>query len=141
MCVEVINGKPPSKSNCYMIITLRSKGGISHGSLAKTDALMAYENNFYLQCQKYRGANIKGLFKLFLKVYYPANRADLDNSLKIILDCLQKCDAITNDNKCVGIVTEKYIDKDNERIEFALREIGKPVSDELRAFVEPMFNI
>ena len=52
MCVEVITGKPPSKSNSYRIITLRSKGGIGHGSLAKTDALRAYENNFYLQYRK-----------------------------------------------------------------------------------------
>ena len=141
MCIERINGKPPSKSNSYRIITLRSKGGAGHGSLAKTDALRAYEANFHLQCQKYRGAMIDGLFKIFLKVYYPTNRADLDNSLKIILDCLQKCNAIKNDNKCIGIVAEKYVDKDDERIEFVLYEVGKPITDEMREFIEPMFNI
>lgn len=122
---QTILGKVPSKSNSYKIITKRDKGGKFHGSLAKTDALTEYENKFYIQCNHYRNKPpIKGYFELHLKVFYQSERADLDNSLKIILDCLQlKCKAIVNDNKCVRIVTEKFLDKINPRIEFKLTEV------------------
>jgi Holliday junction resolvase RusA-like endonuclease len=56
-------------------------------------------------------------------VFYPSQRADLDNSLKIILDCLQKCKAIVNDNKCTKIVANKFLDKKEPRIEFEIKEV------------------
>lgn len=117
---QIILGKVPSKSNSYRIINI---GG--HASLGKTSELTTYEQNFYLQCNRYRNLNIKGLFAITLKVFYPSNRLDLDNSLKIILDCLQKCKAIDNDNKCVRIEAEKYVDKLNPRIEFSLSEMNQ----------------
>ena len=40
------------------------------------------------------------------EVFYPTQKSDLDNSLKVILDCLQKTKTIVNDNKCVKIVAE-----------------------------------
>lgn len=76
-----------------------------------------------LQCNIYRNKNITGLFEIHLHVYYDSNRADLDNSLKIILDCLQMVKAITNDNNCVKILAEKFIDKQKPRIEFELKAI------------------
>lgn len=114
---EVILGRVPSKSNSYKIIKLKG-----YSSLAKTKALNDYEKSFYLQCSKYRNKNILGLFEFEVKVYYPSNRSDLDNSLKIILDCLQKVNAIKNDNNCIRIVAEKFIDKENPRIEFKIIE-------------------
>jgi Holliday junction resolvase RusA-like endonuclease len=45
---------------------------------------------------------------------------DLDNALKCLLDCLQYAKAIKNDNKCVRIVAEKFIDKLNPRVEFKI---------------------
>lgn len=92
-----------------------------HASLAKTRALKAYEETFFIQCDKYRNANIKGYFELYLRVYYPSQRSDLDNSLKIILDCLQRVKAVDNDNKCVKIVADKFLDKERPRIEFVLK--------------------
>lgn len=112
---QTIKGSVPSKSNCYKIITL-----YGHGSLAKTKALKEYENAFFMQCGKYRDLNIDGYFEYHCKVYYSSMRSDLDNSLKIQLDCLQKTRTIANDNKCVKIVAEKFIDKDNPRIEFKI---------------------
>lgn len=112
---QVIIGKCPSKSNCYKIITLGK-----HASLAKTKVLSDYEKSFYLQCNYYRNKEINGLFELHLRVYNESNRADLDNALKIILDCLQKVKAIKNDNNCVKIIAEKFIDKNNPRIEFKI---------------------
>ena len=112
---QIIIGKCPSKSNSYRIVKIGN-----HTSLAKTTALTDYEKSFYLQCNIYRNKNITGLFEIHLHVYYDSNRADLDNSLKIILDCLQKVNAIKNDNNCVKIIAEKFIDKIKPRIEFAI---------------------
>ena len=115
---QTILGNTPSKSNSYKVINIKG-----HASLAKTKALKEYENKFYIQCDKYRNEDIAGYFELHLKVFYPSERSDLDNSLKIILDCLQKVKAIRNDNKCVKIVAEKYLDKERPRIEFILNSV------------------
>lgn len=52
--------------------------------------------------------------------FYENKRPDLDNCLKVVLDCLQECKAIKNDRDCVKVVAEKFIDKMNPRIEFEL---------------------
>ena len=115
---SVILGSVPSKSNCYKIITLNG-----HGSLAKTAAMKEFEKKFYLQCS-YRNRNIQGFFELYADVYFQSNQPDLDNSLKGLLDCLQSCRAIKNDRNCVKIVANKFIDKNNPRIEFTLVEVN-----------------
>ena len=115
---QIISGQVPSKSNSYKIITLNN-----HGSLAKTTALKDYERSFYLQCNQYRNKLIKGLFELHLSVYNSSQRPDLDNSFKIVLDCLQMCKAIDNDRNCVKITAEKFVDKANPRIEFIITEV------------------
>jgi Holliday junction resolvase RusA-like endonuclease len=120
----VIYGSIPSKSNQYKIITLNG-----HGSLAKTSAMKEFEKKFYLQCG-YRNRNIQGFFELYADVYFQSNQPDLDNSLKGLLDCLQSCNAIKNDRNCVKIVANKYIDKNNPRIEFTVKEVtGIEVKD------------
>jgi Holliday junction resolvase RusA-like endonuclease len=116
---QVILGSVPSKSNCYRIVTL---GG--HGSLAKTSAMKEFEKKFYLQCGAYRNKNIAGFFELYADVYFQSNQPDLDNSLKGLLDCLQNCKAIKNDRNCVKIVANKFIDRNNPRIEFTLVEVN-----------------
>lgn len=113
--IQVIHGKVPSKSNSYKVITLNG-----HGSLAKQKMLKDYEKSFYLQCDKYRNKGMNGLFEIRLKVFYENQRPDLDNCLKVVLDCLQGCNAIDNDRNCVKVVAEKFIDKMNPRIEFEL---------------------
>lgn len=116
-----ILGNTPSKSNCYRIITMKGKNGKSHASLAKTSALKKYEDSFYMQVGKFRGIMIDEYFEFEVDVYYPSNRSDLDNSLKIILDSLQKSKVIKNDNKCTKIIARKFIDKENPRIEFKIK--------------------
>lgn len=113
-----IYGRVPSKSNQYRIITI---GG--HASLAKTSAMKDFEKRFYLECGAYRNKNIQGFFELYADVYFQSNQPDLDNSLKGLLDCLQNCKAIKNDRNCVKIVANKFIDKNNPRIEFTLVEV------------------
>ena len=112
--IETIYGNIPSKSNCYRF---------AKGFVYKTKALKHYEDQFYIQCTVYRNKFITGYFELQVKVYYPSQRADLDNALKVICDCLQKAKAIKNDNKCVKIVAEKFLDVKNPRIEYQLTEI------------------
>lgn len=116
---QVILGQTPSKANTYRIITIKG-----HGSLAKTSTLKAYEEKFYLQCGTYRNKKIDGFFELYVDVYFHSNQPDLDNSLKVILDCLQTCKAIKNDRNCVKIVANKFIDKLNPRIEFTIVEVN-----------------
>ena len=119
---QVIHGSCPSKSNSYKIITKRSQRK-TFSSLGKTDKLIEYEKSFFLQCNQYRNKNIKGLFEIHLAVFYSSQRPDLDNCLKIVLDCLQSCKAIKNDRNCIKIIAEKFIDKVNPRIEFEIIEI------------------
>jgi len=118
--LQIISGDVPSKSNSYKIITKRSKTGKVHASLAKTKKLLDYEKSFWAQCDKYRNAKISCEFKLIIYVYYSSKRPDLDNALKIVLDCLQKNKAIKNDNKCVGIDAKKRLDKKYPRIAFTI---------------------
>ncbi|MDR0431064.1 MAG: RusA family crossover junction endodeoxyribonuclease [Tannerellaceae bacterium] len=58
-----------------------------------------------------------------MNVYNSSQRPDLDNSFKIVLDCLQMCKAIDNDRNCVKITAEKFVDKTNPRIEFIITEV------------------
>lgn len=122
---QVIIGSVPSKANSYRVITIKG-----HGSLGKTTAMKKYEQSFFLQCGKYRDKMITDYFKLELDVYFPTMSHDLDNSLKIILDCLQSCKAIKNDNRCVDIHARKFIDKANPRIEFSIEPIKIGGGDE-----------
>mgnify|MGYP003561260948 FL=1 len=111
---QVVYGQPPSKSNAYRIVTIHG-----HGSLAKTSATKKYEEQFFMQCSL-RNAGIDKRFKLRIDVYFQSDRPDLDNSCKVVLDCLQTCKAIKNDRLCSEIHARKFIDKLNPRIEFEL---------------------
>jgi Holliday junction resolvase RusA-like endonuclease len=118
---QVIFGTTPSKSNSYKIIQIK---GVS--TLGKTAAVKNYEKDFFIQCNHYRDLNIMGYFELYMDVYYPNQRSDLDNSAKVVLDCLQIIKAIKNDNKLVKMVLRKFLDKANSRIEFVIKEINNP---------------
>lgn len=116
---QVIRGSVPSKSNAYRIVTIHG-----HGSLAKTKALKEYEQQFFLQCGRYRDANIREYFKIDIDVYYASQRPDLDNAMKVILDCLQACKAIENDRWLVELHARKFIDKYDPRIEFTITPVA-----------------
>lgn len=113
-----IYGDVVSKSNQYKIITING-----HASLKKSDAVKAYEQKFYLQ-NPLRNANISGFFEIYLDAYFSSNRKDLDGAFKLVLDMLQSSKTITNDRNCVKIVANKFIDKNNPRIEFTILEVG-----------------
>lgn len=118
---QTIAGNVPSKSNSYRIVTFKSKDGSqSYSHLAKTKDLTKYERDFKLQCVGYRNAEIDQEFCIEVKVYYRRAQSDLDGVFKALLDCLQEVNAIKNDNKCVRIHAEKYIDPSNPRVEFRI---------------------
>jgi len=112
-----IYGHPPSKANSYKI-----RGN----SLGKAQKVVEYEEAFRLQINAIRSIGllpketIEGEFYLDLDVYYKDNRSDLDNSAKVILDCLQANGVIRNDRNLTRLVMTKKVDKDHPRIEFTL---------------------
>lgn len=112
-----VHGQIPSKSNCYRVVTIRG-----HGSLAKTPALRKYEESFIMQCPL-RKADVDYRFKLTVDVFNQSDRNDLDNSFKLLLDCLQSCRAIRNDRLCAEIHARKFIDKENPRVEFSIERL------------------
>jgi Holliday junction resolvase RusA-like endonuclease len=131
---QIIIGVVPSKSNCYRIVTIPCKAPKKpFSSLAKTKELREYERSFGLQCTRYRNAGIQTDFRFEMDVYYPSRRADLDNSLKCVLDCLQPATksrpfsvgAITNDNLCQEITIRRHIDTQNPRIEFIITPLNQ----------------
>ena len=110
----IILGQVPSKSNGYKI---------GNNRLYKSKELKEYENRFswlYALAQGKPSEPIKDKFSIKILVYFQSNRSDLDNSAKIILDCLQTCGVIENDRLCHELHMVKYIDKENPRIEFEI---------------------
>ena len=112
-----IYGDVVSKSNQYRIITING-----HASLKKSDAVKEFEKKFYLQ-NPLRNAHITGFFEIYLDAYFSSNRKDLDGAFKLVLDTLQTSGTIKNDRNCVKIVANKFVDKDNPRIEFTITEV------------------
>jgi Holliday junction resolvase RusA-like endonuclease len=113
-----ILGQVPSKSNGYKI---------GNNRLYKSKELKEYEHFFLLKMLEYRHLfiePIKDKFSIKILVYFQSNRSDLDNSAKIILDCLQNCKVIENDRLCHELHMVKYIDKENPRIEFEIKVIA-----------------
>lgn len=112
-----ILGQVPSKSNGYKIANNR---------LYKSKELIEYENKFKWLLALAKGKPsepIKDKFAIEILVYFQSNRSDLDNSAKIILDCLQNCNVIENDRLCHRLLMYKFIDKENPRIEFEITRL------------------
>lgn len=112
-----IYGHPPSKANSYKI-----RGN----SLGKAQKVTEYEEAFRLQVNAIRSTGLlpketlEGEFHLELDIFYKDNRSDLDNSAKVILDCLQSNGVIRNDRNLTRLVMTKHVDKEHPRIEFTL---------------------
>ena len=109
---EVIYGKVPSKSNNYKT----GKNGFY-----KSKQVTVFEQEFLMQCTKYRDANISTNFAFYLDVYFRNPASDLDGAFKVVLDMLQKVHAITNDKNCMAIHARKFIDKKTPHIEFEIK--------------------
>lgn len=113
---EIILGQVVAKANNYLAVPAKD----GEKRIIKNEKVRAYEESFKRQCKVYKGKAIDYPFKLRIAVYFRNPQADLDNSLKTILDCLQMVEAITDDNLCYRIAAEKRISTDNPRIEFKI---------------------
>ncbi len=116
----MIYGVCPSKSNSYKIIKINNKY-----TLGKSVAVRNYEKSFILQSKVYKNANLEGYLEIYMDVFYPNERSDLDGSQKVTIDCMQKVNAFKNDNKVVKIVLRKFLDKKNPRIEFIIKKVDE----------------
>lgn len=87
--------------------------------MAKSQALKVYEQTFFWH-NPHRDVMIKQPFAIDVDVYFASNRPDLDNSLKIILDCLQQCRTIENDRYCYRIIARKFKDSSNPRTDITI---------------------
>lgn len=110
-----ILGNPPSKANSY-----RASGK----KFYKASKVGTYERSFSLQCN-YKGDPIDDRFLAVLDVYVANAGSDLDNTFKVIFDCLQSNGIIKNDNKCYKIIATKHVDKKNPRVEIVLESLNK----------------
>lgn len=115
---ETIYGQVVAKANNYQAVP-DGRGG---RRIIKSDAVRDYEWNFKKQCRVYAGRMINAPFTLEVVVFESSRRYDLDNSLKTLLDCLQMCGAITDDNLCIEIRARKAIDTARPRVVFAIHE-------------------
>lgn len=116
-----ISGKVPSKSNCYKTRAITSKGK-PIAMWYKSKELQEYEFNFSIQIQRHTFDFIQDQFELYADVYMVNKMQDIDNTLKILLDCLEQNNVIFNDNLCYKIVINKHIDKVNPRVVFYLNK-------------------
>lgn len=62
-------------------------------------------------------------YKLHVNVYRAANRGDIDNFIKSVMDAIQDAYIIGDDSQIYKLSGEKFIDKENPRVEFELRLI------------------
>lgn len=114
--METIYGQVPSKSNSYTPIPKGAR-------FVKSKKVTDYENSFILQLSRsLKGKNIQTNFEIHIDVFFKTKASDLDGCFKIVLDCLQKARTIKNDNKCIRIVAEKHIDREQPRVEFEIIE-------------------
>lgn len=118
MIEMTILGQAPSKSNCYGVKCFGSKG-----SMYKKAAVKKYERSFISQIPaKYLNKNIEYYMKVDIDCYYDSRRPDLDNSAKVILDCLQAAGVIKNDNKVYELNMTKNVRSGGSRVDIRISE-------------------
>ena len=120
MIYETIYGQPIAKTNHYQVAMNKNTGAYY---IAKDDIIRDYELMFKEQCQIYKNRLISRPFIFHADVFQSSVKFDLDNSVKTVLDCLQYCGAITDDNLCIGIHAVKHIDHQQPRVVYAIEEV------------------
>lgn len=114
----IIPGKPLSLNHAYVNLPGRGR--------APTAALEDMHQRVLYGAAAGGAVNkqLSGPIQARLTMYFPSDRADLDNHFKPIFDGLQRARVLGNDRQVAQIYAERHIDKSNQRIEMAVGPAG-----------------
>jgi len=87
-----------------------------------SEAGLVFRAETHAICQNAGITPLQGRITVTVKVYRPANRGDLDNSLKAILDALNQR-AYRDDSQIDELHAYKFLDRKNPRVEVEVREL------------------
>lgn len=88
----------------------------AQGRTYKSDDARAYQAAVGWQCQALRLSPEVGPITVTMRLYRPAKRGDIDNSIKVLLDALNGY-AYEDDSQIVELHAYRYDDKVNPRVE------------------------
>lgn len=123
MVILTIHGNPPSKSNQYRVRAMVQKGKKPRAILYKSAELKSYEKSFIEEIPENCKVDMIGDLNMAVVCYFSSRRPDVDNAAKSILDCLQKGGVIRNDRSVMKLTLIKELDKDNPRVDIAIKRI------------------
>ena len=109
---------PPSANNYWRLGFIgRNK---KRPTIFKTKEARDYQQNARRTAAMQGAEPVVGNVDLSLKLFRPAKRGDLDNTLKVLLDALKGV-AYIDDNQVIGITATRHDDASNPRVEIEMR--------------------
>jgi Holliday junction resolvase RusA-like endonuclease len=99
------------------------KGKKPRAILYKSAELKSYEKSFIEEIPENCKVDMIGDLNMAVVCYFSSRRPDVDNAAKSILDCLQKGGVIRNDRSVMKLTLIKELDKDNPRVDIAIKRI------------------
>ena len=116
-----IQGKPLTSTNRNKIVKMGKRYGVM-----KSDAAIAYQEDAVWQLVNQRNKSqhttITQPFAVELHIYRKKNQGDVDNYSKAIFDAMQQARIMTNDSLIYRMAVEKFVDKDDPRVEIYIRK-------------------
>ena len=108
----ILKGRLYSKANSRRLVKNRRTG---NWMVIKSKEALQTVKDFTVQAKaQWKGKPLEGPVALKALIYYPSRRQDLDPSL--LMDILQGI-AYLNDRQIEQMTLQKYIDRDNPRVE------------------------
>jgi crossover junction endodeoxyribonuclease RusA len=93
------------------------------GRVIKSKEGRAYAAKAALEAKAQGAAPQAGSLEVWVDVYRPQRRGDLDNTLKAVFDCLNGV-AWEDDGQIIGIHAHRFDSKERPRVEVEVREAG-----------------
>lgn len=120
-----IFAEPVSKANSRRMVPARSRTGSTYMRPIKSEKALAFESaRMVIERHGHPAQPITGPVQVAVKCYYASRRPDLDPSL--VLDALQRLGIIGNDRQVHDLHATKFLDAENPRAEFSVRQIPEP---------------
>lgn len=92
---------------------------MARGHIHKSDEARMYQNAAAIMARAAGVRPIDGDVGVYLEVYRPAKRGDLDNTIKVLLDALKGI-AYADDNQVTSIQATRHDDAKNPRVVVSL---------------------